>query len=328
MYEKYLRAGGFEPHYYHFYDNDYLQRLYRGHKDYLALPAAWRRRRRDAARIAPCSLVEYELFPFRSWRADWKYLQKTRYVVNFDDNVWEKYTRIPWLRQKFDQVTSHAAGVIAANSFLQERAARLNNNVIKIPTVPDLELYQCGLPKFDKFTVVWIGTPVTYGYLEKAAGTLRAVSRAVPDLELIAVASSLLKPIEGVNMRCLDWSQELETTLLCRSHVGIMPLTDDEFSRGKSSFKIIQYMAAGLPVVASPVGENRLVVKPGETGFLPETPEEWCGALLRLASGHELYQRMSRASKSEGAGYSIQHWGPVMTEFLHQTYEESNGTTV
>ncbi len=319
MYESYLKGGGFEPRFYPFYDNEYLRKLYRGQKDRTALVRAWLRRSGDAARIAPCALVEYELFPFRSWHTDWKYLKKSRYVVNFDDNVWEKYTRLPWLRHKFDRVTEHAAGVIAANDFLLEKVSKLNANAIKIPTVPDAESYRSDLPKYDRFTAVWIGTPVTYGFLEQFADTLRAMTRVVPGFELLAIASSGLRPLDGVNMRCLDWSSDTEIEMLCRAHVGIMPLPDTDFTRGKSAFKIIQYLAAGLPVLASPVGENRLVVKSGENGFLPETPGEWCDALRRLSGDAELYRRMSEASKKESAGYSIRRWASVLNRFLQDS---------
>jgi glycosyltransferase involved in cell wall biosynthesis len=319
MYEDALRSGGFEPRFHYFYDNEYLRELYSGRKDYPALLRAWRRRRGDAAAIPAYSLIEYELFPFLNWRVDWHYLRKSRYVVNFDDNVWEKYARIPWLKHKFDRVAEHAAGVIAANDFLLEKVAKLNPRTIKIPTVPDVESYRCDKPKYDCFTVVWIGTPVTYVFLEEFTDTLRAMTRAVPGFELLAVASSTLKPLDGVRMRCLDWSQEAETEILCRSHAGIMPLSDTGFTRGKSAFKIIQYMAAGLPIIASPVGENNLVVKP-ETGFLPRTPDEWCDALRQLACDPELYRRMSAASKQESAGYSLRRWAPILTEFLHNAY--------
>jgi len=147
------------------------------------------------------------------------------------------------------------------------------------------------------------------------------MNKAVPGCELLAVASGALKPLPGVDMRCLDWTPETETEILCRSHVGIMPLPDTGFTRGKSAFKIIQYMTAGLPVAASPVGENRLIVKPGETGFLPETPDEWCGALRQLAETPELYCRMSEASKQESAGYSLRHWAPVLNRFLQEAYQ-------
>lgn len=319
MYEKYLRGGGFDPKYYYFYDNHYLSELYRGGRSLASYPRAFGRRFKDAARISDISIIEYELFPFLPWAVDRHYLRKTKYVVNFDDNVWEKYAQIPFLNTKFNKIIANAAGVITANNFLHNRITELNSNVIKIPTVPDVADYSQELPKFERFTIVWIGTPVTYGYLEKFADTLRKMNKVV-DFEMIVIASSELKPIEGVNMRCLDWSPEIESKMLCRSHVGIMPLTDDAMAHGKSAFKIIQYLVAGLPVIASPIGENVHVISPGATGFLPESPEQWCEAVEALAKNSYQYRDMCANARETGKQYSLDHWAPVLLKFLYKSY--------
>ncbi|MBU8901829.1 MAG: glycosyltransferase, partial [Victivallales bacterium] len=171
--------------------------------------------------------------------------------------------------------------------------------------------------KFDKFTLVWIGTPVTYIYIEKHAATLRKMAEKY-DFELLIIARKSLEKgrIEGVNMRFVNWSQERETELLLRSHVGIMPLTDDEFSKGKSAFKLIQYSAAGLPAIASPIGENVTLIDDGQTGFLADSQEEWVEALGKLIDNKELYSRMAENTRKASENYSIQKYFPIFQDFI------------
>lgn len=314
MYEKYLREGDYEPEYYNFYDDAYLRALYAGRRSFGTLPRAWLRRFRDLRQSAENMLIEYELFPFLPYWVDRMFLKHRRYVVNFDDNVWEKYAKIPWLRNKFDRIVANATGVIVANDFLYRKTKLLNDNVIKIPTVPDAALYITDQPKFEKFTIVWIGTPVTYRYLEVFADVLRTMSSAV-EFELLVIASSSLKNIPGVSMRCVDWSPEVETELLGRSHVGIMPLTNEAFAQGKSAFKIIQYFAAGLPAVASPIGENCAVIQEGKNGFLPQSTAEWVSAIKKL-SDQQLCQQMSEKAKESAQHLTIQHWQKILLDFL------------
>jgi glycosyltransferase involved in cell wall biosynthesis len=148
------------------------------------------------------------------------------------------------------------------------------------------------------------------------------------DFELLVVAGKNLakEKISGVNMRFVDWSEEGEAEFLSGSHVGIMPLTDDKFSRGKSAFKLIQYFAAGLPVIASPVGENVKVVKDGVNGFLAETGEEWLDALGKLYLNRAFYSRMALAAKRASVDFSLEKYSPIMVEFIRRTF--GNGLKV
>lgn len=318
IYERYLRKGGYAPEYHYFYSNEYLQALYKGKTCPCALPAAWFRRLKDLIKIRKNVVIEYELLPFLPYFVDAAFLSRCRYIVNFDDNVWEKYVNIPFLRNKLDKIVRNAAGVIAANDYLFNKVSTLNNNVIKIRTVPDAASYNYKLPKFEKFTVAWIGTPVTYRYLEAFADTLRAMNAAV-DFELLVIASAALKPIQGVNMRCVDWSPEVEFGLLCCSHVGIMPLTDDQFSMGKSSFKIIQYFAAGIPPIASPVGENSIIIRDGVNGFTPNTPEQWVEAIKKLYDD-SYRSKISENIKISSENLTIQHCQQQLLDFFDRIF--------
>ncbi|MDD5698607.1 MAG: glycosyltransferase [Victivallaceae bacterium] len=314
-------AAGGQATIFNFFDDRYLRRLYQNQKaGFFSILSAYLRRFRALLRGGDDWLIEYELLPFLPYRLEKIFLAHRRYILNFDDNVWEKYQGKRLLSGKYDALARHAAGIIVANDFLYERLSGLNKNIIKIPTAVDLDLYQTDKPKFDQFTLVWIGTPVTYLYLEKHAAILRRLAEKY-DFELLVIARKALaeRRIAGVKMRFEDWAPERETELLLRSHVGIMPLTDDDFSRGKSAFKLIQYAAAGLPAIASPVGENVKIVENCRTGFLAASENEWLEALDKLINDKRLYSAMAAAAREASADYSIRKYFPVFRDFVENS---------
>ncbi|MBS1369408.1 MAG: glycosyltransferase family 4 protein [Lentisphaeria bacterium] len=313
-----FESAGFAPRFNAFFSDAYLERLYAGRgKSRLLAAGALLRRLAAAARLPERLLIEYELLPELSYGVESRFLRGRRYVLNFDDDVWLKYEGRGSLAEKYDLLIAGASGVVCANDLLVEKALKRNPNVIKIPTAVDLNGFPAQVQKFPRFTVAWIGTPVTYRYLELHAEALKSMSLAV-DFELLVIAKAALEEqaIPGVRMRFVDWSAEEEGELLARCHAGIMPLpAGDAFAAGKSAFKLIQYLAAGLPAIASPVGENRRVLRPGETGFFAETPEEWTDALIRLKDDG-MRGRFSANARRLAFDYSIQKYGPVYAEFL------------
>ena len=312
-----LEEGGFAVRMLPFFGRAYLERLYGGGGKSRWLAAAALLRRLAALPGLPERLlIEYELLPSLPAGVEQAVLRHHRYVLNFDDNVWEKYAGTR-LEGKYDRLVAGAAGVIVANDFLAEKVVPLNANCIKIPTVVELAEYRKDVPKRSRFTVVWAGTPVTYRYLELFSETLQAMASVV-DFELLVLARKELEPrrIPGVSMVFEDWSAEREATVIASAHVGIMPLTDDAFSRGKSAYKIIQYLAAGLPVIASPVGENVRVVTP-ECGFLATTPEEWRSALKVLADS-ERREALVHGAARRAEAFSLEKYRPILVDFLHQ----------
>ena len=301
-----------------FFDNKYLWRLYKGRRiGFFYILKSYFRRFMALWGTKGTLLIEYELFPFLPYCFEKLFLRGRKYILNFDDNVWEKYKGKMFLSGKYDALVRNANKIIVANDFLYEKVIKLNKNVIKIPTVVDLDLYSSEKSKFDKFTLVWIGTPITYVYLEKHAEILKKLAKKY-DFELLVVASKSLKKrrLEGVNMRFENWSQEREVEFLFRSHVGIMPLTDDEFSRGKSAFKIIQYLAAALPAIASNVGENAKVIANNNNGFLVNSFADWDEALGKLICDNDLYKNMAKNARKSSYDYSLQKYFPIFIKFI------------
>lgn len=270
-------------------------------------------------------IIERELFPYLPYGFEKLFLRNKRYILDFDDNVWEDYREKLLLDGKYDHLVKNAAGVIVGNNYLEHYVKKLNPNIIRIPTVINLEHYQANnsVQKFERFSLAWIGSSVTYRYIKSFAPMFQQLSKLI-DFDLIIIASKQLEleKIDNVSMKFYDWSSETENFLLQQCHVGIMPLDNDDFSRGKSGFKLIQYQAAGLPMVASPVGENTHIIANTINGYLASNVSEWVSAVQSLASDTKLYSRMSTASKERSYQYSLQHYFPIYKQFLDASFNK------
>lgn len=203
-----------------------------------------------------------------------------------------------WLRRrKFDLTCRTSDLVIAGNDYLASAARRWGRRVEVLPTPVDLSAYPRQAPADRRAqTLVWIGRPENLRYLDTLRPILVDLSARFPDMRLRVICSRFPDwhdvPIERV-----EWSEGSEVRDLASCGIGIMPLTDDGWARGKCAFKLLQYMAAGLPCVASPVGMNREVVIDGTTGLLAGEPGEWCSALDELLSAPERCLAFGRAGR-------------------------------
>jgi glycosyltransferase involved in cell wall biosynthesis len=161
----------------------------------------------------------------------------------------------------------------------------------------------------------WIGSPSTTSYLRMLEPVVRDLaSRYSIALHLIGAGTI---DIPGVAVRSYRWSLEDEVRNLATFDVGLMPLTDDPWSRGKGGYKILQYMAMGIPTVASPVGINAGLVRHGETGLLASSAEQWRAALERLVVDADERERMGRAARADAVSrFSLAHYAPVFAEAL------------
>ncbi|MBQ4106958.1 MAG: glycosyltransferase [Lentisphaeria bacterium] len=313
----FLEEAGFAPRLDELLPDRYLEKLYAGSPAKGVAAAALFRRFGRMPHWERDLLIEYELFPRLPEMLEMTVLRRHRYVLNFDDNVWENYVSNPLLRTKFDTLCRGAAGIIAANDFLMQKISALNPRCCKIPTPVDLTAYipsysyrnDGNIPNDGKVTAVWIGTPVTFPFLQELAPVLRQENRW---LRLLIIGGG--SPVPGVECLVEPWSEATEKQLLATADFGIMPLPDTPFARGKSSYKLLQYFAASLPVIASPVGENRLVVTPG-CGLTATSPQEWHQALKHLADP-ENRRRLAAGAARRAADFSLALHGPRAAAFL------------
>jgi glycosyltransferase involved in cell wall biosynthesis len=228
------------------------------------------------------------------------------FYFDFDDAIWMQppggvngaFARLHfWGKTK--TTCRLARGVAVGNGYLADFARRYNPSTFIVPTSIDLTRYpvQPELPYEDPFVIVWSGSTHTLAHLEHARPILeRLGARRRVTLRIICNHPPE-RPIAHVKNEFIPWNHETEARDLGAAHVGIMPLPDDRFTRGKCALKGLQYMATGRPAVMSPVGVNVDVVRSGENGILASSAEEWDAALEKLASSPDLRRRLGEAGR-------------------------------
>jgi glycosyltransferase involved in cell wall biosynthesis len=199
---------------------------------------------------------------------------------------------------KVPEILRLSARVIAGNDFLAGFARAHNAAVITVPTCVDTDKF---VPRADPAVSVppvvgWIGSPTTAPYLSMLTAVFQNVAADTPfQLKVSGAASDVSVP--GVRVTNVPWSLADEVSLFNTCDVGVYPLTDDEWSKGKCGFKAIQFMACGVPVLASAVGVNREIVVDGVNGLLATTAEEWETKLRRLLTDPALRARLAAAGR-------------------------------
>lgn len=316
-YKELLEQQGIEPEFFPLLGDGYLKKLYAGKKSSLSGAVSLAKRFFSLPLMPSEMLIEYELMPFVPYEVESRLLSGCRYILAFDDAVWEKY-RNTRLEGKFEKLTSNASGVIAANNELAAYLGKYNSNIVKIPTAIELERYSGNGEKYPRFTICWIGTPVTYKECLLPFSEMLRKAASEVDFQLLVVAGKDLEPVSGVDMKFVDWNIDTECEILKKCHVGIMPLPDTGFMRGKSAYKLIQYLGTGLPSIASPVGENAVLLSRKEVGFAVRSDEEWINAVKILKNDSETYCRLSRNARQLAEEYSTAKYAPVLADFIRK----------
>ena len=300
-------------------------------------------------------VVEYELLPwFPAVLERWLAWRGCRMVVDYDDALFHQYDAHPnpWVRRllgrKIATVMRLAHTVVAGNAYLAGYARRAGaQQVAMIPTVIDLARYSVadvgGMktsavvqammaaptdagagdaaktegagPAARVFTIGWIGSPSTARYLRDIAPALAEVCR--DGRARVRLVGSGPIELPGVPVEVVAWREETEVDEIRGFDVGIMPLPDEPWARGKCGFKLIQYMACGLPVVASPVGVNAEIVEDGGNGFLAADAGAWVKALEALREDAALRDRMGAAGRQRAeARYCLAVTAPQVVGVL------------
>jgi glycosyltransferase involved in cell wall biosynthesis len=188
--------------------------------------------------------------------------------------------------------------------------------VIEMPVAVDVDRYPVLPPPDGPFTIGWIGTPMNDAYLALIAEPLRRL-HADYGARLRLIGGTGRLSIQDVAIDNVAWREDTEAMELARCHVGVMPLRDGPWERGKCGYKVIQYMAAARPAVASAFGASTSIIVPGETGFLADSTEEWVAALGGLAADRERTRKLGLAARQRAeAIYSVQCNAPKLVEIL------------
>jgi glycosyltransferase involved in cell wall biosynthesis len=192
-------------------------------------------------------------------------------------------------------VCALASAVTVGNDTLAAFARRHAARVEVIPTTIDTDVYRVvGREPNARPVVGWTGSPTTARYLLSLAPALRRL-RALHDFELRVVGATVAMP--GLDVRCVPWRADSEPDDLRGFDVGLMPLDDDEWARGKCAAKALQYMALGIPPVVSPVGASAVVVRDGVNGFHASSSDDWVHRLAVLLAEPALRVRLGSAAR-------------------------------
>jgi len=227
-------------------------------------------------------------------------------IFDFDDAIWAPgpdinngvFTHLHFFG-KTSAICRIAHLCTVGNEYLADYARKRNRSTIIVPTSIELDDYPViPEPSSTKpFVVCWTGSASTLAHFEYAREALERLATKIPLAVKIICSHPPKRPIAGAEMRFVRWKAQGEAQDVGDCHVGIMPLPDNEFTRGKCGLKALQYMAVGRPVVISPVGVNTEIVRHGENGFLASSSDEYVATLLQLARSETLRRRMGAAGR-------------------------------
>ena len=190
--------------------------------------------------------------------------------------------------KRFAAMARLADHITAGNEFLAGQAKAFNTAVTVIPTSIDPDRYGISVIKpDDHIDLVWIGSKATRKYLTDAIPWIALAANHIPNLRLKIIADFDLTN-SAIQTLPVEWHKETEAAELASSHIGIAPMRDDDWSRGKCALKVLQYMAAGLPVVSSKAGANTEIIGNGHCGYLATSQQDWVDCLASLAADPEL----------------------------------------
>lgn len=250
-------------------------------------------------------VIEKELFPYLPAFAEQVLaLLKVKYVVDYDDAIFHNYDLHPnkWVRSllksKIAQVMKGSSLVVAGNAYLQAYAQKAGaKHITIIPTVINTDHYAVKeLENPEEVVIGWIGSPITLKYVKNIVPVLKELKSQYP-LKLHIIGGKAGVDFEG-HEEILEWTENTEAELIRQFDIGIMPLNDDAWEKGKCGYKLIQYMGCGLPVVGSPVGVNNEIIQDGVNGYKADDLDSWKRGLKMLLADKELRESMGKQGRA------------------------------
>lgn len=329
QYFPYLEKAGMQVTVKPFFDDAYLKDFYAGKKNISAVVKSYVKRLGVLFSVLSYDrvVIEKEIFPFLPALAEWMLkLLRIQYIVDYDDAIFHNYDQSAnpiiknFLGNKIANVMRFSGTVVAGNQYLADYASRSGaKNIEIIPTVIDLERYPVKQnTDADQCIVGWIGTKTTFEkHLLPCKDWIKALQNQEPNIRFHIVGITEDMDL-GKNVKYIRWTEETEVAEILKMDIGLMPLQDSKWEKGKCAYKLIQYAACGIPGVASDVGMNREVAVPGETGILAAGEEEWIQAIQTLKSNTELRHQMGRnARKKVEERYCIQQTSTKWKQILN-----------
>lgn len=256
---------------------------------------------------------------------------KVRIIFDFDDAIYTAHQVTNLTGRKERLLMNRLIGIIKLskcicleNIYTGKFASQYNKNIFLITGPIDTERYfpaKKGMDN-DKVVIGWIGSSSTTPYLSILFPVFRRLCRTHPNAYIKLIGATPIN-IPDVRVKQVDWDLETEVEDLQEFDIGIMPLPDDEWSRGKGGYKLLQYMATGMACIASPVGINGEIIEYGTNGFLASNEEEWFEKLSLLIENKDLIHNLGMAGrKTVEQRYSLE----VACSRLAEMLEKWNGT--
>ena len=311
QYLKYLEANGFEITYSNILDVDQDRMFYsQGNipgKLLVGLKALWKRIKdwKRANRFDQIFIFR-DAFFFGTFIERLFKTPSAKLIFDFDDSIWlqdENPGQSIFQRlknpAKTAKIISYCDLIIAGNEYLASYAMQYNSNVFIIPTTIDLEEYKpIAISKpYEKICIGWSGSFSTIKHFESAIESLAKIKEKFADKVYFKVIGDGSYTNDSLELTGLPWKKESEIEDLCEIDIGIMPLPDDDWSRGKCGLKGLQYMALEIPTIMSPVGVNSDIIQDGQNGFLASSTEEWVEKLSLLIESESLRKKIGQAGR-------------------------------
>jgi len=239
-------------------------------------------------------------------------------IFDFDDSIWLNDTsagnqNLSWLKkpQKTAKICRYADYVFVGNEYLAQYAKQFNKNVHIFPTVIDTDYHKPSIekPNTSKLCIGWTGTEPTLKHFETIIPSLKKLNERYPNKLCFRVVVNFPYQTKEIPLEVIQWDKSSEIRTLQNFNIGIMPLPDNQWTKGKCGFKGLQYMALEIPTIMSPVGVNTDIISDGENGFLATNDEEWIEKISLLINSKSLRKQMgTEGRKTVIEKYSKQTW--------------------
>lgn len=288
----------------------------------------WFKRKKELKTVGGYDIVfiQREAFMLGTCYFEKQYAKKSRIIFDYDDAIWLDLVsghnrRFRFLKNpdKTSTIIGLSSLIFAGNQYLADYAARFNKQVVIVPTTIDTQTYQPAYqPEKEKICIGWSGSFSTIAHFETCLDALKIIKAKYGDKVYFKVIGDGNYRQEELGIRGLDWKKQSEVKDLQEIDIGIMPLPDDEWSKGKCGLKGLQYMALAIPTIMSPVGVNSEIIRDGDNGFLASATDEWVAKLSRLIDSAALRVQVGE----KGRKTVVDHFSVDANKHLYLKYFE------
>lgn len=280
------------------------------------------------------AFVQREAFMLGTSWFEKKVSAKIPLIFDFDDAIWmqnvsEANKSLSFLKNanKTSDIISHSAMIFAGNQYLADYARGFNKNVFIVPSTIDTDIYKPPVKPAGQQQVCigWSGSFSTVQHFATAIPALKKIKDKYGEGVRFKIIGDPNYYCEELDTKGVKWAAATEVQDLYDIDIGIMPLPDDEWAKGKCGMKGLQYMGVGIPTLMSPVGVNTQIITDGVNGYLPSSEEEWVNRLSQLIENEQLRNTIGNAGRETIVKkYSVDAWKTRYLEYFNQLTNKEN----